>query len=271
MTAHAAQKSLLITAFQHSDVAAEAGVAALTWVDRILVGDRAGYIHSLHRGRLPAVELMQENDDWPQATFAGDGMVTSRWRVRVHVGGFSAEAAETTARRILYAGLVRLRSNNYFKIGSDAVSTFNPSALGHTLEAVLTVTNAMSRETYEMAPSPASVPDTAEDDVGGIAVTVNYNSTSPVAVLSLPAGQSLNGIQMHVQTPFDGVGAQITVGIGGDQSRYMAAADSDLTIDDSVWEKDIEDEGPQTVNVYVTPGSGATQGSVRIQISVTNA
>lgn len=270
--AHTAAKSLLLAAVQDATVASAAGVTS-GWTDRVLVGDKDGFIHQLHRGRLPAVELFQDSDLWTQASHGdgGQGTTTARWTMRVHSGLFDQNLAEEQCRRIAYAALIKIREQNYFAIGDDNVAEFNESPLGYSLTVSIIVTTSMGRDTYETTPSGSSgtVPDGGA--VGGIRSVINYNDASPKSILALPAGQALAEVQVKVEVPFDGASPSITIGIDGDQERYLAAADSDLAVPDSVWQKDLDDTGPKTVKVWITPGAGATQGRVTVQLLATAA
>lgn len=267
---HSVARDLLVAAFGDAAVANAAGVAALTWVGRILKGDRDGYIAELHRGRLPAVEIIQEpGEAWKQSAL-DQGTVTASWRVRVHVGNLSQEDAEEASRDILYAGLIKVRATNYFKIGDETVNTFNASPLGFYLETVLDVVTAMDRTDYETDPADVTVPPTSGGDVGGISLTINYNTVSPVSILTLDADQAIDTVSVEVITPFDGTAPTVTIGVTGDQERYLAAADSNIKQANSTWEKDANDTGPKTVKVWVAP-DGSSAGSIKVQISVTNA
>ncbi len=267
---HTVARDILISCFQDPAVADAAGITHGTWVDRVMAGDRDGYIGKLHRGRLPAVEITQlAGEEWTQLSFQA-GMVKHSWLVRIHVAAFDQTIGETLARAILYAGLIKVRALIYWNIGVDIVGGFNASAIGHYLECTLTCENTMERADYETTPVAVNVAPTSEGDVGGISTTINWNSTSPVAVLVLPADQSLDTVSVEVVTPFDGTAPTVTIGVAGDQARYMATTDSDITEAGSVWEKDTNDVGPLTVNVWVG-GTGATQGQLKVQLSVTNA
>ncbi len=267
---HSVARDLLVAAYQDADVATAANVLHVTWVGRVLKGDKDGYIGQLHRGRLPAVEIFQEpGEAWKQSAL-DQGVVTSEWKVRVHVGLPKQVEAEELARDILYAGLIKVRAQNYFKIGDEVVNSFYPSPLGFYSEATITVVNAMGRDTYETAPAGGSTPTPSEGEVGGISLTVNYGDTSPITILELEDDQAIDTVSIEVITPFNGTLPTATIGVDGDQERYLAAADSVISQADSVWEKDANDAGPKTVKLWLAPG-GSTAGQLKVQISVTNA
>ncbi len=267
---HTVARDLLVGAYQNAAVAAAAGIASLTWTGRVLQGDRDGYIGELHRGRLPAVEIIQQpGEAWQEEAYQV-GKVRHSWMIRVHVAGFSQVTAEAQARAILYAGLIQVRALNYWKVGGDTVGEFSASALGHQLECVITCESVMERADYETTPESVVVPPTSEGDVGGISTTINYNSASPVAILTIPADQALDTVSVEVITPFDGTLPTLSIGIDGEQGRYMATSENDITEAGSTWEKDANDAGVRTVKVWLG-GTGATQGQVKVQLSVTNA
>lgn len=270
---HTAAKALLLASVRDPAVAAAAGIGASQWSGRVLAGDKSGYVAELHRGRLPAVEVYQISDQWTMlsADDGGQGVIEAQWGLRIHSGKFDQDEAEDQCRYILYVALSKIRANAYFTIGDDVSRTFGSTPLGHALEAVLTVQTAMGRDTYEVT-NPGSQPELPDGGtVGGIDIDVAWDAASPVTVLNLPSGQALDKVQAKVKTAFDGAGAQVTIGIDGDQERYLAGNESDLSLADTVWERDASDAGPRTVKVWITPGSGATQGVVNIQISVTEA
>ncbi len=269
--AHTAAKALLLAAGRDTSVASVAGVGSVEWATRVQPGDKNGFIAGLHRGRLPAVEVFQKSDTWTllSADEGGQGTMSATWTARVHSGLPDQDLAEDQVRAIIYAMLIKVRANRYFTIGDDIISNFSESPLGYALEVEMTVVTAMGRDTYETSAdtTPGTIPDGGA--VGGISFDVNFNDTSPVSILALPAGQAINGVQVKVLTTFDGASPSVTVGVTGDQSRYMAAADSDVAQAGTVWEQDADDPGPQTVKVWITPGAGATQGKVRVQITAT--
>ena len=269
--AHTAAKTLLLAAARDSTVAAAAGIATLTWQDRVQPGNKDGFIAGLHRGRLPAVEIYQVSDAWTQlsADSSGQGVMLARWVLRVHSGLPDQDLAEDQCRAVLYAALVAARAQQYFRIGEDSLQDFNESPLGYSLTCDFSVQTTMSRETYETTPTGSTGGISDGGVVGGISKTINWNDTSPVSILALPAGQALALAQLKVTSDFDGTSPSITVGVDGDQERYLAAADSDLAQVDSVWERDVDDPGAKTVKVWIVPGAGATKGQVKVQLITT--
>jgi hypothetical protein len=266
---HTAAKTLLLAKCRDYSVAAVAGVAGSEWETRVQAGNKDGYIAGLHRGRLPAVEVFQEGDTWTQlsAGSGGQGLIQARWTMRVHSGMFDQDLAEDQCRAIAYSCLIKIRDTDHFRVGEDVVETFQESPLGYWMEVSISVQMAMSRVDYSFTPDTAPVPDGGA--VGGITKTINFGDTSPVSILSLPVGQALSGIQLSVLTAFDGASPTISVGIDGDQGRYLETDQSDLTDADTVWDRDANDSGPRTVKVWIDPGVGATTGQVKVQLMTT--
>ena len=266
---HTAAKTLLLAMCRDYTVAAAASVATLEWSSRVLAGNKDGYIAGLHRGRLPAIEVFQVGDTWTQlsAENGGQGLVQARWTLRVHSGLYDQDLAEDQCRQIVYAALAKIRATDHFRIGEDAVETFDETPLGYSLEVQLTVQMAADRGTFHYTPDTTPIPDGGV--VGGITKTINFDDVSPVSILALPAGQALSGVQVSVVTAFDGATPTLTVGVDGDQERYLAADQNDLTLVDTVWDIDANDSGPKTVKVWLDPGVGATFGQVKVQLTTT--
>lgn len=266
---HTAAKTLLLAKCRDYTVAAAAGVASGEWSTRVQAGNKDGYIAGLHRGRLPAVEVFQEGDTWTQASAdsSGQGLVNARWTLRVHSGLVDQDLAEDQCRAIAYSCLIKIRDTEHFRIGEDALETFQESPLGYWMEVSITVQMVMTRADYSFTPDTTPIPDGGT--VGGITKTINFGDASPISILALPTGQALSGVQVSVITAFDGVSPTLTVGIDGDQERYLAADQNDLTDADTVWDRDANDSGPKTIKVWLDPGVGAAFGQVKVQLMTT--
>jgi len=89
-----------------------------------------------------------------------------------------------------------------------------------------------------------------------------YNEASPATVYVVPALALVSSIRIGVRTPFNGTGAALSVGIPGQPTLLMLTSDNDPTIaaDYGVF-TDIELPGGTPIQLYTTPGFGATQGA----------
>lgn len=150
-TAHDVIRDNLIAAFRSDAVADAAGVPRAVWesatVPRVMAGDRAGFIGMLHRGRLPAVEIFEEDSSYVRQSFPG-GTLNSVWTVRVHVGDRAVDA-ESLMRSIMLHGFVQVRANPLLPEGEESMGKATMEPLGHRLEASLTFFHAFGRDTYE--------------------------------------------------------------------------------------------------------------------------
>lgn len=265
-TVHTVARDLLLGAFRHVSVAGAAGIGAGAWLNRVLSGNRNGYISDLHRGRLPAIEIYQVGaEDWVQlsADSGGMGVLRASWGVRVHVSGANQSVAEALARLILYNGLVQARGLYHFRIGNDNVGQFQATALGYMLETRLDVELAMGRSDYELDGNAVVwLPG------GMVEATINFDDASPSLVFAVPAGAIVAEVSLHVVTAFDGASPTATVGTDADPAAFLTTVQSDLTDADSIWEASADEAGPVNVNVTLVPGAGATQGQITVRVTI---
>jgi hypothetical protein len=103
----------------------------------------------------------------------------------------------------------------------------------------------------------------------GATKTILYNEVSPIKIISIDSSGALNTISVRVVSAWDGTGASLTIGVSGDQTKYFASSELDLTCSDCVFEKDFDEAGPLEIYAYFAPGAGASAGQVRIQTTTT--
>lgn len=95
----------------------------------------------------------------------------------------------------------------------------------------------------------------------------NWNDTSPVTLATANSSWIITSLTVVVLAPFNGSGAQASVGTIASPSLLMAAADMDITVNVTY-----QNEPSQPVSsgipiaAFITPGSGATQGRCMIFI-----
>lgn len=275
-TAHDLQRERILAAVRLTAVADAAGVSAPAWASasnpRVLVGDAAGYVAGLHRGRLPAVEVFQAGDEWRHLVVDG-GAIETAWILRVHVADLAKGAAESRARSIACTALAAIRSDPYLREGSESIGPLAPGPLGHTLEVRVGLVHSYDRATYETdATITPGDPVVVVPSVGGYTFRFDISTPgSPVLAFTVPAGQALDNVELHVEEVWNGAGASVLVGDGTTADRFLGAADVEL---DAVatFERDFDDApGPIPVVVTFAPGTGATTGRCRLQISTTAA
>jgi len=102
----------------------------------------------------------------------------------------------------------------------------------------------------------------------GTTYLANYGDASPVPIFTLLSNQALDKIDVTIIQAFNGVGASIKIGVAGQDDRYFEAIDTELGLL-ATFSKDFSDLGPKIITITITPGTGASSGQVRIQISTT--
>jgi len=275
-TAHDLQRERILAACRLSAVADAAGVSAPAWADtaspRVLPGNADGYVAGLHRGRLPAVEVYQDADTWDRQAITG-GTINTVWVLRAHVPELSKAAAESRARMILCVCLAAMRSDEYLREGEEEFGSLTPGPLGHSLAVRLTLAHTYCRMTYETdAVVTPGDPVVVIPSVGGYTFRFDITTPgSPVLAFTVPPGQALDNVELHVEEAWDGTGAQVLVGDGITPDRWLAAADIELdTL--ATFERDHDQApGPVPIVVTITPGAGAATGRCRLQITTTAA
>lgn len=173
-TAHDLQRERILAAVRLTAVADAAGVAPVAWASttspRVLVGDAAGYLAGLHRGRLPAVEVFQASDEWSHLSVGG-GTIDTVWVLRAHAPDLTKAAAESRARGILLVALASLRADEYLREGGEEFGALVSGPLGHSLEVRITLVHSYCRSTYETdavitpaPPPPAPAPPATDHE-----------------------------------------------------------------------------------------------------------
>jgi hypothetical protein len=96
-----------------------------------------------------------------------------------------------------------------------------------------------------------------------------FNSLSPITAVELEVGQVINRIEAVVSAPFNGAGAQVTVGT--DLTPDLILSDSDIDLLNAgtylvypTWVA----SSPTTIKVFITPGTLATTGEVYFLFSI---
>jgi hypothetical protein len=101
---------------------------------------------------------------------------------------------------------------------------------------------------------------------------VAWNSAAIIASITPPANARTLKIIVAVDTAFDGTSPQLSVGVTGTTSKYMAVTDNDLTTA-AIYEvaPDIAEGGsPGLINIYFTAGGGGTTGAARVAVQYVN-
>lgn len=146
----------VFAALRDAVVAAQAGIATLTWASTVtprVFRGFTGYLAGRNRGRLPFMEFDIESQGFAHETLDGGTMV-STVRIRAHCGGRDPETAGNLLEGMLAAGLAAIRSeaaDNYTALGDDQIGALEQGPWGHTREATLTIEHTFARSDYEVA------------------------------------------------------------------------------------------------------------------------
>lgn len=104
------------------------------------------------------------------------------------------------------------------------------------------------------------------------AVEFAFGDATPATILTVnPASAAeIALVQLEIEEAFDGVGAQIQIGVAGDADLLMAA-DQNLPGEVAVFETSprVRLAGGAQVVLTITPGAGASQGRGKIIIQAT--
>ncbi len=123
-------------------------------------------------------------------------------------------------------------------------------------------------DTIVSPPLGATNVQEAIDDLKGrtaggafIAVPFYYNTTSPLLLQAVAAGQTISRAQVVMTTPFDDPTATVNAGSTADQTAVLTTQDVDLQQDDQYESESIVVFGAvDYFNLYIAPGT-STQGA----------
>jgi len=93
-----------------------------------------------------------------------------------------------------------------------------------------------------------------------------YDSLSPLVILTPPPDSYIIFCIVKVEEAFDGVGASMSIGVSGDEERYMASSDISLVIPCLNENYCIyhEDNTPEEIIIIFEPGLYSSTGIARI-------
>ena len=97
-----------------------------------------------------------------------------------------------------------------------------------------------------------------------------YGDATPASVdPKVPAGCMVVKVGLHLDVPFNGVGAALTVGDAGDTDRLMLATQNDPTTAASYeTHPTYRYVAETTITLSITPGTGGTQGRGVLTITI---
>lgn len=97
---------------------------------------------------------------------------------------------------------------------------------------------------------------------GAVELAFAWGDASPRTIETVTSGKLVYGVQLHIDTAFNGSGAELTVGDAADPDRLMAAAQNDPTAAGTYTSAPVHRYGADTaVLLTITPGAGASAGA----------
>lgn len=135
---------------------------------------------------------------------------------------------------------------------NDAFNNLAPSQTGHAGEFL--TTDGTNTSWKEVFPSSYVIP-------------FSFGDVSPELIGLIPANKLIFTVEVIVMVPFDGVGASLTVGDASNNSSLQSVGQNDPTTVATYTSTPSFLYGSATnANLYITPGSGSTQGSGYVAI-----
>lgn len=98
--------------------------------------------------------------------------------------------------------------------------------------------------------------------------TVEFTDISPVAIATLAAGKRVLAVTVVISAPFDGAGANVTIGTIGTPDLIVAATDIDITTAGTyVVYPNYTALAPIDLKVFITPGVAESTGTLFVSIN----
>ncbi|MCX7741061.1 MAG: hypothetical protein N2047_08570 [Meiothermus sp.] len=96
-----------------------------------------------------------------------------------------------------------------------------------------------------------------------------YGMPSPVLLYTATAPKLLAALELDLRIPFNGSGAQLSVGQPGQPQRFMTPAENDpaFAAQYEVF-PNLELAPGEAVYLFITPGAGATQGAGVVRLTL---
>lgn len=103
----------------------------------------------------------------------------------------------------------------------------------------------------------------------GIELPFAYGDATPAVIATVPANKAAYQATIEITTPFNGVGAQLSIGDSGDSQRLMPTTGNSPGEAGAYHAHPVHVYGGSTaVNLYITPGAGASSGSGIVRLFI---
>lgn len=177
--------------------------------------------------------------------------------------------AEITASKVNVSGTQLLLNSGTNALtlernsSQSAAMTVRFPATKGTAGMVMAVKSGTTSDILELeAVSAGSTASCEKDDVTSLA----FGSTSPVAMYTLPAGDTYVRTKIIIDTPFN-TAASMSVGISGTASKYVSSTQVDLTAAAGtmfIIEHSTASPGSDENIIITYSANGATAGAARV-------
>ena len=116
--------------------------------------------------------------------------------------------------------------------------------------------------------SPLIVVSVAEQGIpgaaglGAIRKDFGFGDSTPDLIVMANAGDVVYEVEIVIMTPFDGTGATLTIGDSAQNDRLMQSTQNDPATPATYGAiPDYKYSAVTPINLYISPGAGATQGA----------
>ena len=116
--------------------------------------------------------------------------------------------------------------------------------------------------------SPLIVVSVAEQGIpgaaglGAIRKDFGFGDSTPDLIVMANAGDVVYEVEIVIMTPFDGTGAALTIGDSAQNDRLMQSTQNDPATPATYGAiPDYKYPAVTPINLYISPGAGATQGA----------
>ena len=117
-------------------------------------------------------------------------------------------------------------------------------------------------------PSPLIVVSVAEQGMpgaaglGAISKDFGFGDSTPDIIVVANENDVVYGVEIVIMTPFDGTGAALTIGDSVQNDRLMQSTQNDPATPATYGAiPDYKYSAVTPINLYISPGAGATQGA----------
>lgn len=96
----------------------------------------------------------------------------------------------------------------------------------------------------------------------GIRHTFAFGDATPTLIFSTSSNDTVYRVELTITTPFDGIGASLSIGSQGNPLELLSTNQVDpYTIGTYQSNECVKYTSPTDVKLFITPGSGASTGS----------